>query len=123
MYRHIFYVPNDQELKNMLFYEMHKVHYVGHPGYQKTIVALKNQYYCPCMKYKVATFIARCLEIQKVKGEHKQPTVLLQHFPVHEWKWEFVTMDFITKLPRTVKKHNSIMVVVDNLLNFPILFK
>jgi hypothetical protein len=36
----------------------------------------------------------------------------LQPFPILEWKWEVVTMDFITKLPRTNKQHDSIMVVV-----------
>jgi hypothetical protein len=42
MYRCRVYVPNDQELKNMLLSEMHKVPYVGHPGYQKTIVSSKK---------------------------------------------------------------------------------
>jgi hypothetical protein len=37
------------------------------------------------------------------------------HFPFLEWKWEVVTIDFITKLPRTMKQHDSIMVVVDKL--------
>jgi hypothetical protein len=41
--------------------------------------------------------------------------VLLQPLPIPEWKWEVVTMDFITKLPRTNKKHDYIMVVVDKL--------
>jgi hypothetical protein len=40
---------------------------------------------------------------------------LLQPFPIPEWKWEVVTIDFITKLPRIVKQHDSIMVVVDKL--------
>jgi hypothetical protein len=40
---------------------------------------------------------------------------LLQPFPISEWKWEVVSVDFITKLPRTVKQHDSIMVVVDKL--------
>jgi hypothetical protein len=40
---------------------------------------------------------------------------LLQPFPILEWKWEVVTMDFITKFPRTRKQHDSIMVVVDKL--------
>ena len=34
MYRHTVYVPNDQDLKNMLFSEMHKVPYAGQLGYQ-----------------------------------------------------------------------------------------
>jgi hypothetical protein len=94
---------------------MHKVPYVGHPGYQKTIVAVKKQYFWPGMKKEVVDFIVRCLECQKVKVEHRHPTGLLQPFPIPEWKWEVVTMDFITKFPRTAKQHDSIMVVVDKL--------
>jgi hypothetical protein len=43
------------------------------------------------------------------------PTSFLQPFPIPEWKWEVVMIDFIKKLPKTVKKHDSIMVVVDKL--------
>jgi hypothetical protein len=56
------------------------------------------------------------LECQKVKAKHRHPTSLLQPLPIPEWKWEVVTMDFITKMPRTNKKHDSIMVVVDKII-------
>jgi hypothetical protein len=39
------YVPNSYELKNLILREMHNVPYAGHPGYQKTIVVVKGQYY------------------------------------------------------------------------------
>jgi hypothetical protein len=115
MYRGRIYVPNSNELKNMILGEMHNVPYAGHPGYQKTIAAVKSQYYWPGMKKEVSDFIARCLECQKVKAEHRNPVGLLQPLPIPEWKWEVVTMGFITKLPKTNKEHDSIMVVVDNL--------
>jgi hypothetical protein len=67
------------------------------------------------MKKEIAEYIARCMECQKVKDEHRHPTVLLHPLPILEWKWEVVTMDFITGLPRTSKQHDSIMVVVDKL--------
>jgi hypothetical protein len=35
--------------------------------------------------------------------------------PIPEWKWEVITIDFITKFPRTTRKHDSIIVVVDKL--------
>jgi hypothetical protein len=94
---------------------MHNVPYAGDLGYQKTIVAVKSQYYWLGMKKEVADFIAKCLECQKVKATHRHPTSLLQPLPIPELKWEVVTMDFITKLPRTYKNHDSIMVVVDKL--------
>jgi hypothetical protein len=52
------------------------------------------------------------LDCQKVKVEHRHPTGLLQPLPIPKWKLEVVTMDFITKLPRTNKQHDFIMVVV-----------
>jgi hypothetical protein len=55
------------------------------------------------------------LECQKVKAKHRHPVGLLQPLPIPEWKWEVVTMDFITKLPKNNKKHDSIMVVVEKL--------
>ena len=45
--------------------------------------------------------------------EHRHPAGLLQPLPIPEWKWEVVTIDFITKLPRSNRQHDSIMVVVD----------
>jgi hypothetical protein len=115
MYRGIIYVPNSQELKSMILREMHNVPYAGHLGYQKIIAAVKSQYYWLGMKKEVVDFIARCLECQKVKAEHRHPVGLLQPLPIPEWKWEVVTMDFITKIPRTNKQHDCIMVVVDKL--------
>jgi hypothetical protein len=67
------------------------------------------------MKKEVADFIDRCIECHKVKAEHRHPTGLLQPLPNPEWKWEVVTMDFITEFPRTAKQHDSIMVMVDKL--------
>jgi hypothetical protein len=115
MYRGIVYVPNSRELKNMILREIHNVPYVGNPVYHKTIAAVKSQYYWPSMKKEVVDFIVRCLECQKVKVEHRHPTSFLQPLPIIEWKWEVVTMDFITKLPITNKQHDSTMVVVDKL--------
>jgi hypothetical protein len=50
MYKGRIYVPNSQELKNLMLREMNNVPYVGHPGYQKTIAAVKSQYYWSGMK-------------------------------------------------------------------------
>jgi hypothetical protein len=67
------------------------------------------------MKKDVDDYITRCMECQKVKDEHRHPTGLLQPLPIPKKKWEVITMDFITGLPKTNKKHDSIMVVVEKL--------
>jgi hypothetical protein len=99
----------------MILKEMHNVPYVGHPGYHKLVAAVKSQYYWPCMNKEIVEYIAKCLECQKVKVEHRHLVRLLHPFPIPKWKWEVVTMDFITKFPRTSKNHDSIMVVMDKL--------
>jgi hypothetical protein len=94
---------------------MHNVPYVGHPRYQKTIIVVRGQYFWPGMKKDVTDYLARCMECQKVKAEHRHPAGLLHPFPILEWKWEVVTIDFITKFPMIARKRDSIMVVVDKL--------
>jgi hypothetical protein len=50
MYRHIVYVPNDQELKGLMLSNMHNIPYARHPIYHKTIVTVKKQHYWLGMK-------------------------------------------------------------------------
>jgi hypothetical protein len=83
-------------IKNLILVEVHKKPYSGHPGYQKTITTLKKEYFWPGMKTKVVEYLARCLECQQVKVEHRHPAGLLQPIPIPEWKWEVISMDFIT---------------------------
>ncbi|GJT88069.1 putative reverse transcriptase domain-containing protein [Tanacetum coccineum] len=72
-------------------------------------------YWWPGMKRDIATYVSECLTCAKVKAEHQRPSGLLQQPEIPEWKWENITMDFITKLPRTRSGHDAIWVVVDRL--------
>ena len=67
------------------------------------------------MKKHVGDFVRRCLTCQQVKAEHHKPARLLQPLEVAEWKWEHVTMDFVTHLPRTLQGHDAVWVIVDRL--------
>ena len=67
------------------------------------------------MKQQVRDFIHRCLTCQQVKVEHQRPAGLLQLLEIAEWKWEHVTMDFVTRLPRTSRGHDAMWVIVDRL--------
>jgi hypothetical protein len=110
------FVPNVQDLKCMILHEMHNVPYAGHPRYQKTAASIKSYYFWLGMKKDIVEYIARCMECQKVKAENRHPTGLLQLLTILEWKWEVVTMDVITGLPRKSKLYDLIMVVVDKLM-------
>ncbi|XP_073291016.1 uncharacterized protein [Primulina huaijiensis] len=50
-----------------------------------------------------------------VNINHQRPDATLQSLPIPQWKWEHITMDFVTRLPRTPKGYNSIWVIVDRL--------
>jgi hypothetical protein len=115
LYKGKVYVPNSTEMKNIMWREMQIFPYVGHSEYQKSITIVRRQYFWTGTKKEVVNYITQCLECQKVKIEHIHPSRLLQPFPISKWKWEVVTVDFITKLPIKVKQHDSIMVVVDKL--------
>ena len=76
---------------------------------------LCRQYYWSGMKRHVGDFVRRCLTCQQVKAEHQKLAGLLQPLEVAEWKWEHVTMDSVTHLPRTQQKHDAVWVIVDRL--------
>jgi hypothetical protein len=82
MHKNRIYVPSYGELRNLVLKEMRDVSYAGHTGYQKTITAARSQFFWLGMKKDVAGYIARCIECQKVKDEHRHPTGLLQPFPI-----------------------------------------
>ena len=92
MHRDRIYVPNSESLKKFIYKNMHNVLYAGHSGYQKTVAAVRKQYW-PGIKNDVAEYIARCMECQKVKVEHRHPAGLLQPLPIPDWKWDAVMIN------------------------------
>lgn len=115
MYKNQLHVPNILEIKLLILNEIHQSPYSGHPGYQKMIKMLRNDLFWTNMKNEVAEFLARCMKYQQLKAEHRHPVGLLQPLPIPEWKWEVISIDFITGLPRNKRQNDSIMVVVDKL--------
>ncbi|KAG7594099.1 Zinc finger CCHC-type [Arabidopsis thaliana x Arabidopsis arenosa] len=76
---------------------------------------IKEYYHWVGMKKDVARWVARCPTCQLVKAESQVPSGLVQSLPMPEWKWDHVTMDFVTGLPRSPAKHDAVWVVVDRL--------
>ncbi|GKE71513.1 putative reverse transcriptase domain-containing protein, partial [Tanacetum coccineum] len=99
----------------MIMNEAHKSKYSMHPGADKMYYDLRDMYWWPGMKRDIATYVSKCLTCSKVKAEHQRPSGLLQQPKIPEWKWDKITMDFITKLPRSKSGHDTIWVIVDRL--------
>ncbi|GKB33246.1 putative reverse transcriptase domain-containing protein [Tanacetum coccineum] len=51
----------------------------------------------------------------RVKAECQKPSGLLVQPVIPVWKWENITMDFVTKLPKTSSGQDTISVIVDRL--------
>ncbi|GJR83912.1 reverse transcriptase domain-containing protein [Tanacetum coccineum] len=76
---------------------------------------LKKLYWWPNMKAIIAEYVGKCLTCSRVKAECQKPSSLLIQSEIPTWKWERITMDFITKLPKTSSEHDIIWVIVDRL--------
>ncbi|GKD21025.1 putative reverse transcriptase domain-containing protein, partial [Tanacetum coccineum] len=103
------------ELRALIMHESHKSKYSIHPRSDKMYQDLKKLYWWPNMKAEIATYVSKCLTCAKVKIEYQKPSGLLVKPEIPQWKWENITMDFVTKLPRTVAGQDTIWVIVDRL--------
>ncbi|GJW95552.1 putative reverse transcriptase domain-containing protein [Tanacetum coccineum] len=75
------------DLRALIMHESHNSKYSIHPGSDKMYQDLNKMYWWPNIKAEIATY----------------------------WKWENITMDFVTKLPKTTTKKDMIWVIIDRL--------
>ena len=86
MHRNEFYVLNCCEIGKLILQEMNNAPYAEHQGYQKTLASIRIEYFWPSMKKDISYYMARCMECQRVKVEHRHCTGLLQPLPIPKWK-------------------------------------
>ncbi|GJT69703.1 putative reverse transcriptase domain-containing protein [Tanacetum coccineum] len=84
------WIPSVGGVRKLIMDEAHTSRYSIHPGADKMYHDLRDLYWWPG---------------------------LLQQPEIPEWKWEKITMDFVTKLPKSSSRHDMIWVVVDRLTN------
>ncbi|GJV77105.1 putative reverse transcriptase domain-containing protein [Tanacetum coccineum] len=86
------WVPLIGDVRTMIRDEAHAMRYFIHPRVDKMYYDLRDMYWCLGMKKDIATYLE-----------------------IPEWKWDKITMDFITKMPRSSGGHDTIWVTVDRL--------
>ncbi|GKA94226.1 putative reverse transcriptase domain-containing protein [Tanacetum coccineum] len=109
------WLPCYGDLRTLIMHESHKSKYSVHPGSNKMHQEMKQLYWWPNMKADIATYVSKCLTCLKVKVEHQKPSGLLVQLETPQWKWDNITIDFVTKLPKTSNGYDTIWVVVDRL--------
>ncbi|GJW62370.1 putative reverse transcriptase domain-containing protein [Tanacetum coccineum] len=112
------WIPCFGDLRDLIMHESHKSKYSIHPGLDKMYQDLKKLYWWPKMKAKITTYVSKCLTSAKVKVEYHKPSGLLVQLEILQWKWENITMDFVTKLPKTATGQDTIWVIVDRLTKY-----
>ncbi|GKE59896.1 putative reverse transcriptase domain-containing protein [Tanacetum coccineum] len=109
------WIPCQGNLRELIMHESHKSKYSIHPGLDKMYQDLKKLYWWPNMKVEIATYVSKCLTCAKVKVEYQKSFSLLVQPVIPVWKWENITIDFVTKLPKTSSSQDTIWVIVDRL--------
>ncbi|GJZ19623.1 putative reverse transcriptase domain-containing protein [Tanacetum coccineum] len=109
------WIPCFGDLRELIMHESYKSKYSVHPRSDKMYQDLKKLYWWPNMKAEIATYVSKCLTCAKVKAECQKPSGLLVQPVIPVWKWENITMDFVTKLPKTSTGQDTIWVIVDRL--------
>ncbi|KAJ0938821.1 putative nucleotidyltransferase, Ribonuclease H [Helianthus annuus] len=97
------WVPDRNNLRELIMTEAHKSHYSIHPGADKMYQDLRTTYWWPGMKRDIAIYVSKCLTCSKVKAEHQRPSRLLEQPKIPVWKWDSIAMDFIPNYPVPLK--------------------
>ncbi|GJZ30354.1 putative reverse transcriptase domain-containing protein [Tanacetum coccineum] len=109
------WLPCYGDLRTVIMHESYKSKYSIHPGSDKMYQDMKKLYWWPNMKANIATYVSKCLTCARVKAEHQRPSGLLVQLEIPQWKWDNITMYFVTKLPKSSQGYDTIWVIVDRL--------
>ena len=111
-------VPNDMDLKKKILYESHNTAFTMHPEGNKMYQDMKQYYWWRGMKKDIYEYVSKCLTCHQVKAEHQVPSDLLNPLLIPQWKWDNITMDFVSCFSLTQRKHDAVWVIVDRLTKF-----
>jgi len=73
---------------------------IGHPRYFKTYRKIRERFSWKGLKDDVLRHVNECMTCQQNKLEQTHPAGLLHPLPIRDQKWESMSMDFITGLPK-----------------------
>ncbi|GJS35267.1 putative reverse transcriptase domain-containing protein [Tanacetum coccineum] len=103
----------NKDLHALIMHESHKSKYSIHPGSDKMYQDLKNLYWWPSMKAKIATYVSKCLTCAKVKVIVDRLTKSAHFLPMREDD----TLEKLTRqyLKEVVSRHEvSVSIISDH---------
>ncbi|XP_038974994.1 uncharacterized protein K02A2.6-like [Phoenix dactylifera] len=99
-------------LRDHIIREVHGGGLAGHFGRDKTVIMMEDRFYWPTLRKDVHRIIKHCRTCQLAKGT-KSNAGLYSPLPLPSSPWEDLSMDFVLGLPKTIRGHDSIFVIVD----------
>jgi hypothetical protein len=113
--QHRLCIPDVPDIKKQLLQEHHDTRISGHLGRDKTSQILRRNYWWPGLERSVRDYVKTCPTCQRSKPSNQSPAGLLQPLPTPEHRWDEVTMDLITQLPKTPRGFDAIVTFTDRL--------
>lgn len=108
VFKSLIWVPKMGRIRDLLMEESHKLKYSIQACLTKMYLDLKPYYYWLTMNIDVETYVAECVTYLRLKAQHQKPYRDLEPLLVPIGKWNDITMDLITILPKTRKGHYMI---------------
>ena len=109
------------KFRDLIMQECHDTRYAGHLGVKKTTELILRDFYWPTVQADVATYVSTCEECQRNKPSNLRPVGLLQPLEVPGHRWERISMDFVTHLPKAKSGYDALLVMVDYVTKMMIL--
>ena len=114
------YLPQG-DIRDFILNECHDSRYAGHLGMKKTEELVQRDFYWPTLHQDVTSYVHTCEECQRNKASNLRSAGLLQPLEVPSQRWERISMDFVTHLPKTRSGFDSLLVMVDYLTKMMVL--
>ena len=106
-------VPDDEKVKTRIIQELHSTPYSAHPGVQRTIGRVRQSFYWKGMTGDIRQFVDNCPVCQMEKSDHQPAKGRLMSTQIPEEKWKEISIDFVTDLPLTQGRKDTILTIVD----------
>lgn len=98
-------------LRKIILQQFHGHVLAGHPGAERTRVAIRGLFRWPGMDGDISTFVCSCVACARGKSSHLPSGVLLQPLPIPCAPWEDIAMDLIVGLPTTESGSDAVVTI------------
>ena len=111
------YVP--AALRHRVIREHHDTMIAGHFGWRKVVQSISQWYYWDTLQKDVKAYVQACPHCQLYKPT-AQPVPMILPTPVMSRPFAEISLAWVTGLPATPRKHNSVLNIIDRFTKWAI---